>query len=557
MLIVQAEAVPLQKILSSNLQMIVPIFQREYTWDREIVRVLWEDVIKLYNSVYGEGNTSSTHFLGPIVRAEVVTPSVDIRKFWLIDGQQRVTTLMVLLSCLRNYIKESGETSWKKIESGYLMNYEEDGLERYKLVPSEGDQKVFKDIVDGKDDLNESKLKDTFDYFNLKISATEDLDLEKLRGLIINNLFLVSIDTGRDENPYLIFESLNGKGTPLTQADLIRNYIFMKINDERRQKELYDECWRDMEIRLGNELNAFFWKYSLKDGTFVKMRRTYANLKMELETNNHKNAENELKKLHEYSLYYEKLIYPEKEENEEISKRLARHNQWEITTEYPFLLNLYRDYADKSNSAINAKIFCEILDIIESFVVRRFFCRYPTNKLNQLFIRLYSKLDPAKPVESLKDNLWDDFPEDDEFREEIKDYPIYLSGYSKCSLVLKTFERNHGHKEPVESDLQIEHIMPQASGESESLPDVWKEMLGSRYPEVHSKFLHTLGNLTLTGYNPELGQKSFDEKKQLYKKSHITLNDYFENIREWNEDEIQKRAEILADQALDLWKTIE
>lgn len=557
MLLVHAEAVPLQKILSSNLQMIVPIFQREYTWDKEIVRTLWEDIMKLYNSVYDDGNNSSTHFLGPIVRAEVDTSSVDIRKFWLIDGQQRVTTLMVLLACLRNYIKESGENSWKKIESGYLMNYEEEGIDRYKLVPSEGDQRVFKDIVDGKDDLNESKLKDTFDYFNLKISTTEDLDLEKLRGLIINNLFLVSIDTGHDENPYLIFESLNGKGTPLTQADLIRNYIFMKIDDERRQKELYDECWRDMEIRLGKELNAFFWRYSLKDGTFVKMKRTYANLKMELETNNHKNAENELKKLHEYSLYYEKLIYPEKEENKEISKRLARHNQWEIRTEYPFLLNLYRDYTDKNYKIIDTETFCEILDIIESFVVRRFLCGYPTNKLNQLFIRLYSRLDPTDPVGSLKDNLYDDFPDDEEFKEEIKDYPIYLSGYSKCSLILKTFERSQGHKEIVEGNLQIEHIMPQAVGESERLPDVWKEMLGPDYYEVHEEYLHTLGNLTLTGYNQELGQKSFEEKKKLYKDSNVTLNHYFENIGTWNEEEIQKRAEILANQALDIWKGVE
>ena len=188
-------------------------------------------------------------------------------------------------------------------------------------------------------------MKDTFDFFTKKIeSMNGNIDLEKLRGLIINNIIIVNIDVEKGENPYLIFESLNAKGTPLSQADLVRNYIFMKVNNEEIEKKLYKEYWRPMDLLLGKELENFFWRYSLKDGSFVKMERTYANLKSELENNTQKSAESELKKLCLYSEYYKNLINPEIEKVSDIKKRLIRHNIWEIRTAYPLLLNLYKDY---------------------------------------------------------------------------------------------------------------------------------------------------------------------------------------------------------------------
>jgi len=250
-----ADAVPLHKILNSNLQMIIPIFQRPYSWEREQVRTLWEDIVKLYDGVNANGK--ATHFLGPIVRVDVSTSSVDTMKLYLIDGQQRIITLMVLLACIRNQFKGKDEDIVKKIEAGYLMNYQEKEDNYYKLIPSEGDRDTFKKILNGEElEEGKNKLKDTFELFNKKLENS-DLDLEKLRGIIINNLILVNIDVDKEENPYLIFESLNAKGTPLTQADLIRNYIFMKIRDEDKQRELYREFWRPMEELLGDELEGF------------------------------------------------------------------------------------------------------------------------------------------------------------------------------------------------------------------------------------------------------------------------------------------------------------
>ena len=544
-----ADAVPLHKILNFNMQMIIPIFQREYSWEREQVRILWEDILKLYENVYERG-TDVTHFLGPIVRVELHTSSVDVDKLWLIDGQQRIITLMVLMACLRNK-----DPSLKgKIESGYFYNQEEEGDNYYKLIPSEGDRENFKKIIDGEDDLNPGKLKETFDFFNKALDKEKDIDLEKLRGLIIKRLILVNIDVDNDENPYIIFESLNAKGTPLTQADLIRNYIFMRIGDEKKQIKLYNQYWRPMEVLLGKDIESFFWRYALKEGTFVKMKRTYANLKSELETKTKENAERELEKFHEYAHYYKKLIDPATEVEEELKKRFERHNRWEMRTEYPILLNIYKQYSQKR---INTSQFCDILDILESFVIRRFFCGYPTNKLNLLFIRIYSRLNPDDWIGSLKKELVNDFPSDNEFIEGIKTYPIYLSGQQKCSLILESLEDFFKHKEPTKFvNLQIEHIMPQAGGESDSLPEAWKDMIGPNYRSIYSKYINTLGNLTLTGYNPELGQKSFTDKKKIYQESHLELNKYFDGIEKWDESEINQRAEFIARNAVKIWKDI-
>lgn len=548
-----AEAVALHRILNFNLQMVIPIFQRSYSWEKEQVRTLWDDIIKLYSNI--DKDDKATHFLGPIVRVDVPTSSVDTRKLYLIDGQQRIATLMVLLTCLRNIFKEKNEEIRRKIEYGYLLNEQESGENRFKLILSEADREIFRKIIISEKNIENSKLKDTYDFFTKKLESLEDeLDLEKLRGIIINKLILVSIDADRQENPYLIFESLNAKGTLLTQADLIRNYIFMKIASEDKQKELYKEYWRPMEVLLGDELETFFWRYTLKDGTFVKIKRTYADLKSELETNSEEDVEGELKKLHEYSIYYSRLLNPEKEPEEELRKRFIRLNKWEIRTAYPLLLNLYKDYSD---GKVSHEQFSDILDIIESFVIRRFFCTYPTNKLNNLFISIYnhSQIDKNRFADSLKEVLKKDWPDDESFKDGIKTKPLYKSGYNKCSLILESIEESHQHKEPPKFDkIQIEHIMPQVDDDPEKLPDEWKTILGPNYSTIHSLYLHTLGNLTLTGYNPELSKKSFAEKKKILESSHFELNKYFREPDTWNEKEILNRAEHLAKKAISIWK---
>jgi uncharacterized protein with ParB-like and HNH nuclease domain len=268
-----AEVVTLNEILNANIQMIIPLFQRSYSWEREQVETLWEDIIKIYNGTAKNGKT--THFLGPIVRIELPTRITHIRKVSLIDGQQRIITLMILLACIRNIFKNNNDPIAKEIESEYLLNYKEKEENKFRLVPSESkkDRENFKNIILGKHGLTDSELKDTFDFFTEKLTgklpdelfeSKKELDLKRLLEIVINNLVIVSIDMDKEENPYLIFDSLNAKGTPLNQADRIKNYIFMKIDDEEEQKRLYRNYWYPMENLLGDDLEMFFWRYSLK-----------------------------------------------------------------------------------------------------------------------------------------------------------------------------------------------------------------------------------------------------------------------------------------------------
>ena len=546
----RADAVALHKILNGNLQMIIPIFQRSYSWETEQVQTLWDDIIKVYDST--AQNDKIVHFLGPIVRIEVTTRSIDTRKLYLIDGQQRIITLMILLACIRNVFKNKDDLV-RKIESGYLLNYEEKEENEFKLVPSELDRENFKKIIHGIDGLTDSRLKRTFDYFTKELTESKkELNLERLRGIVINNLIIISIDMDKDENPYLIFEGLNAKGTPLTQADLIRNYIFMRIDDEEKQKQLYQDYWYPMETLLGDGLEMFFWRYSLREGDFVKIKRTYANLKSELEADTEKGVEKELKKLHEYSKYYSRLINPEKEPEEKLKSRFIRHNRWEIGTAYPFLLNIYKDYSENN---ISLNHFSEILDIIEAFVIRRFFCRYSSNKLNKLFVGLYKKLDKNNIVGSLRSSITDDCPYDIEFKEGLKKFPIYTSGSKKTSLILETLENALHAKEKVKFEgFEVEHILPQSEKDPERLPIEWKKMLGENYRKVYTTYIHTLGNLTLTGYNSELSARPFNGKKQYLRNSPLKLNRYFDNIEKWDEEEIIKRSELLTEIAVKTWR---
>jgi uncharacterized protein with ParB-like and HNH nuclease domain len=549
----EADAVPLIKILSSNTQMVIPIFQREYSWQEEQVKTLWDDIIRLYENIEQGKNKNLRHFLGPIVKAHITKSSVDTQKYHLIDGQQRITTLLILLAVMRNKFKITNNPVAKKIESNYLMNFGEDDDNLFKLLPSEGDRENFKSIMKGEKFPTKSKLNDTLSFFTFKLDEAENhVNFEVLRDIVVNNLILVNIDVGEHENPYLIFESLNATGTPLTQADLIRNYIFMKIPEESKQKELYRLYWRPMETALGDYLKDFFWQYSKIEGSFVKRERTYNNMKMELEPLDWESVEKKLLLLNTYAKFYHNLIAPENEKNANISMRLARHKRWDMSTELPFLLNIYRDYSERK---ITEEHFCKILDIIESFVVRRFLSRQPTNKLNLLFIQIYRKLDPSDIVGSLEKILKKDWPDDKQFIDGFFNYPIYTSSSDRTKMILESIEDQYQHKERVTyGSLEVEHILPQEHGDPEKLNEPWKMMLGPDYAAIHTKYVHTMGNLTLTGYNPEASDKSFSEKKIIYRDSHLEINKYFNQLNQWNEDEIIKRGTSLAEIAVDIWK---
>ena len=545
-----ANQTPLLPLLEGVKQYVVPLFQRKYNWTRKDWETLWQDLIELY-----ESTDNREHFLGAIVTMPVDMSPHGINKYLLIDGQQRLTTVYLLLALIRDLVTDKDARHAAQINELYLLNKWEEGPNRYKVLPTQADRAAFFAILDGKPGHDHSAIQNAAIYLRRKLTNTHtsdgaSLDLRRLHTIMLQRLVVVSIVMDRNENPYRIFESLNGKGQPLTQADLVRNYVFMRISNIDEQNVAYKELWQPMETNLDKELTNFFWRYLTKDGTFVRQNMIYDAVKNRLSGLGASGVIDELLTMRQYADYYLRLIQPKHEPNPQIRRRLQRLNLWEINTAYPFLLNIYDDYEHRR---ISLPDMCEVLDAIESYTVRRFFCRVPTNMLNRLFIALYRSVDPANIVASTQEQMLQrSWPTDQEFLAAWEHFPIYASGVAKCRHILESLEatmtNNH---EPVDLShprITIEHIMPQ------TLNEIWEEQLGQTATQVYDTYLHTIGNLTLTGRNESMGNMQFSAKKLVFAQSNLALNKDFANCTVWTEPSIRERAAKLGQIALRIWQ---
>lgn len=370
---------------------------------------------------------------------------------------------------------------------------------------------------------------------------------DKLKKIITSYFSVVSIVLDADDNPYLVFESLNAKGRPLTQADLIRNYFFMRIHIDN-QDNAYTNYWQPMQTALNDNLTEYIRHYLMRDGSIIKQNDVYYTLKEKVSPTN---AISYLTEMQKYSVYYQRLIYPELEPEEDLQKYFRRLNRIEVTTAYPLLLNFYGHY---EAGKISKADFVEVLKTLENYLIRRFVCNIPTNQLNKVFPAVYPLLLTKYPdnyVEGVKSILQSrSYPKDNEFLARFKETKFYGAGdrQVKTKLILETIEESFAHKEPVPFDnLTIEHIMPQ------TLSEWWQVHLGNDWEETHELLLHTIGNLTLTAYNTELSNDDFITKKKTYADSHLELNKYFLIISTWKQADIEVRTEALAKQALSIW----
>ena len=340
---------------------------------------------------------------------------------------------------------------------------------------------------------------------------------------------------------------MNAKGRPLTQADLIRNYFFMRIHIDE-QDEVYNKYWHPMQTALDDSLTEYIRHFLMRDGSIIKQNDVYYALKERVST---QNAIDYLRILKEYSVYYKRLIDPESEPKEDLAKYFRRLNRIEVTTAYPLILNFYDNYVE---GKISKDGFIEILKTLENYLIRRFVCNVPTNQLNKIFPSVYPQLTikfPDSMVEGVKEVLQTKgYPKDNEFYSRLKETRFYGAGdrQLKTKLILETLEESFGHKEIVPFDkLTIEHVMPQ------TLSEWWKNHLGENWAETHELYLHTIGNLTLSAYNPELSNGDFATKKQIYNESHLELNKYFASLFFWGDSEIEERGEILTKKAIEIW----
>ncbi len=540
----KASETNLRSILEGNKQFIVPLFQRTYSWDTKEWEVLWSDLQDLY-----EEEKPRNHFIGSTVTIPVDSPASGVAKFLLIDGQQRITTLLILLALLRDQATSTPESTLaEEIADSFLTNRHKKGSDFWKLLPTQADREPFSAVMQKQIPLQQTQIGKAATFFAKRLTAKNGPDLEILQSLIASNLMLVDIKLDRDEDPYLIFESLNAKGRPLSQADLIRNYFFMKVQLDEQQ-HAYDAYWAPMQARLSNNLTEFIRHFLTRDGILIKQSDVYLALKQRAEPKSSAEMIGYLQEIARFSEFYAKLLHPDNELHTGLRERLKRLNRLEVTVAYPFLLNVYADY---DSARITATDFTELLDVLENFILRRAICGVGRSPLNKVFPVLHAQVqDSHSLVEGVKENLSaKNYPKDSEFRERLLTSRMYGSGalQDRTKLILERLEASGGNKEVVPFDkLSVEHIMPQ------TLTPWWKEHLGADYEQIHELLLHALGNLALTGYNSELSNSNFPIKQKLFAESHIGLNSWFGDCADWTEESIRARAEALADQALELW----
>jgi len=550
----------------SRIQFVIPIWQRTYSWEWDQWQDLWEDLMDLYERL--RKGESANHFLGPIVLKTVEEKVGKITRRVIIDGQQRLATLLLLCALIRDKARGNGDDKLaEEIDDHLLFNeYAKKTEDKPKLCPTEADRKIFNKILsaEGSEELGEdNQLSAAYAFFEYKFEEEKDrFDLEGLLDCI-RALKMVTIRLEEDDNPNRIFETLNFRGKELAQADLVRNYFMMAVEDESIADQLYKSVWFPMQQNLGKgtleraeNLEDFIRHYviMIKHAT-VKKDETYREVRQRLKYATQDEVISELKTISTYSKHYEKLLFPERESNMPIGRGIERLNRLRVGVHYPFLLKVYNGF---ENGTINIEDFLIVLKTIESYVVRRIFQRLPTHSLNRLFADL-CKLPQKDVAEALQSEFagkesWaaQYWPSDSEFKESFSTLPIYSISPERCRFVLKTLEESFEHPEKVDlSGLWIEHVMP------ETLSQAWKDYLGESWEDIYDTYVHTIGNLTLIAPSPNesIKNKLFSEKKkEWYQESNVSLTkEINKKWDEWRPDGIQGRAKVLAERALKIW----
>jgi uncharacterized protein with ParB-like and HNH nuclease domain len=534
----------LKPLLEGTNQYIIPLFQRPYSWRDKDWNILWDDLMELYNDP-----SRRRHFLGAVVTMPVDMQPHGVSKYLLIDGQQRLTTAFILLATIRDLAVNRDDHLDEQITDLYLTNKYQKDINRLKLLPTQGDRAAFQSIIQGKEHVADGSITACYKHFR-RLLINNSIDLARLSTILVTGIEVVSIVLDTTENPYVIFESLNAKGEPLTQADLVRNYLFMRIPDEQEQEVAYDDYWLPMQKSLERSLTDYIWRYLSKDGATVRQTSVYQTFKDRLQRlTTPKQVIDVLMEIHTYAEYYRRIIDPVQEPEPALQRRFDRLIKWEVATAHPFLLALYHDYACKR---ISLNDFCRVIDAIESFVVRRFFCGIPTNTLNSLFVAMYPSVDVDDIIDTTHSFLLArSWPNDEQFLAAWISFNLYTRGTQRCRFILNSLEEKlTSNNEPVDltnSEISIEHIMPQTLS-----PD-WKFNLGSAAESTHATWLHTVGNLTLSGKNGPLGNDPFLEKLNIFISSNFALNAKLAGFASWDADAIQSRARSLGQIALTIW----
>ena len=542
------------EILNGNKQFLIPVYQRYYSWDIDQCKRLWNDIVEM------QKKGKSGHFVGSIVNIAEQAMPTGVQKFMIIDGQQRTTTLTLLLLALRDYaIANPADTTInaKRIDNMLLKNEYESGDERYKLLLTETDREILISLVESKPiaDGTKSKLLYNYRYFVDKIAAKELLPAEIYES--IGKLQIVNITLDRTmDDAQAIFESLNSTGKELSESDLIRNYVLMGL-EPTEQTYVYEHMWRPMELMFSYEtqdtlMDKFFRDYlTMKLTRIPKQGRVYDEFKLY-----HLNCEfstiRELcQDLLTYAKYYTDIVFA-RSSNPVLKGLYSDINDLRMEVSYPFLIKVHNDFAEH---IITEDELLEILRLCISYVFRRSICDIPTNSLNKTFATLRNEirqddyLNSIKAFFILRDD-YKEFPNDEKFVAAFISRDIY--NMRSRNFILSHLENFENKSIIVVENYTIEHIMPQ----NKNLSIEWQTMLGANWREIQKTYLHTIGNLTLTCYNSEMSDHSFLTKMDMeggFKESALRLNGFVVKQTEWTESTIKTRAKLLAEKAKKIW----
>ncbi len=542
--------------LEGKKQFIIPIYQRTYSWTREQCEQLWNDIVRSAKDDEIKG-----HFVGSIVYIQKdIYHVAAIQELLVIDGQQRLTTLSLLLAALANVANKSTSElniNSEEINDSYLINKHAKDELHYKLMLTQSDKETLMSIIDGRDVPKppSQSIMDSYRYFEEQIRQSGINPQTLYIGLSKLIIVDIALTQGQD-NPQLIFESLNSTGMDLSQADLIRNYVLMGLDNED-QDRLYKYYWYPMEQSFRHtdgsyQFDRFMRDYlTFKQGSIPNIDEVYISFKSFQRSKMAISIGDIVSDIYRYSRYFVNMAFL-REEDREIRSVLSDINTLRVDVAYPFLLEVYDDYA---NHRLSREDFIAILKLVESYVFRRVICGVPTNSMNKTFATLAKEIDKEYYLESvqvallLKDS-YRRFPKDEEFRAAFVVKDVY--NFRSRNYLLRKLE-NYGHKELVNVEsCTIEHIMPQ----NKQLSIEWQEELGPNWQGIHATYLHTIGNLTLTGYNSELSDHTFQEKRDReggFARSPIRLNSSLARLENWNKEEIERRAESLAELAVKVW----
>ena len=542
------------EILNGNKQFLIPVYQRYYSWDLEQCRRLWNDIVDMQK----KGKVG--HFVGSIVNIAEQAMPTGVQKYMIIDGQQRMTTLTLLLLALRDYAIKNPEDQTinaRRIDNMLLKNEYEVGDERYKLLLTETDRDILMKLVDEKPiaEDTKSKLLDNYHFFVGKIADRELASAEIYES--IGKLQIVNITLDRTvDDAQAIFESLNSTGKELSESDLIRNYVLMGL-EPTEQTYVYEHLWRPMELLFvyetqGSIMDRFFRDYlTMKLTRIPKQGRVYEEFKLY-----HLNCEfgtiRELcQDLLTYSKYYTDIVF-KRSSNPMLKSLYEDIIDLRMEVSYPFLLKVHNDFAEH---VISQDELMQIIRLCISYVFRRSICDVPPNSLNKTFATLRNEIRTDDYLNSIKaffvlQDGYKEFPDDERFTTAFMTRDIY--NMRSRNFILRQLE-NFGNKAPIcIENYTIEHIMPQ----NRNLSPEWQEMLGSNWKDVQKTYLHTIGNLTLTAYNSEMSDHSFLTKIDMeggFKESALRLNSFVVKQSQWTEETIKERACILADKAKQIW----